>query len=231
MITDIKKILPKYYKKYENDNFSPENIPISNNASPRYYLNYARKDLSESNTSRNRVNALSNAKRALHFQIDIITRALGIQKLYNKSIINFPQKLSFCKDCGVTSPSILQKLNKVRNKLEHEYSIPTKTQVSDYLDIVELFLAATDRIVNQFPAHIGFIFNSRTNKSLPNISSIFLPIAEGMIYLHYHPGHSDELKTMDVFEWMKKFSIKISVKDGDPYYQWVKFVIAKMQEW
>lgn len=231
MITDINKILPKCYRKYENDSFSPERIPLPNNVSPRNYFNYARTDFAESNSSRNRVNALANAKRALHFQIDLITNALGIQKLYNEKRINFPQKLSFCKDCGVTSPSILQKLNKLRNKAEHEYSIPTKMQVEDYLDIVELFLAATDRILNQFPAHISFIFNSRTNQSLPNISSIFSPIGEGLLYLCYHPGQTDDLHSMNVYDWMKKYSIKVTVKDGDPYYHWVRFVLAKMQEW
>lgn len=231
MITDVNKILPKYYRKYENDSFSPERIPLPSNVSPRNYFNYARTDFTESNTSRSRVNALSNAKRALHFQVELLTNAFGIQKLYSGKKINFPQRLSFCKDCGVTSPSILQKLNKLRNKAEHEYSIPTKMQVEDHLDIVELFLAATDRIINQFPGHISFIFNSRTNQSLPDISSIFVPIGEGMLYLCYHPGHTDGLSSMNVFDWMKKYSIKISIKDGEPYYSWIRFVLIKMQEW
>jgi hypothetical protein len=231
MITDITKILPKHYRKFEYDAYSPGRIPLPKNSSPRVYLNFARSDFSESATSRGRVNALANAKRALHFQVDLITNALGINKLHNAKHLSFPQKIAFCRDCGVTSPSILQKLNRVRNKAEHEYSIPTKTQVCDYIDIIELFLAATDRILYQFPEELNCIFNSRTNLSLPDISTILMPIGEGLLYLHYHPGHLTDFDTMNVYDWRKKHSIKIYVKDGFPYYQWVQFLLEKSEKW
>jgi hypothetical protein len=218
--------LPEYYKGLELGGNGWEQIPLKKNISPRVYFNFAQADLQEKSTSRSRVNALSNAKRALHYQVDIISNALGIEHLGTKKRLDFPQKLDFCKDCGVSSPRIIRRLNKLRNVVEHDYLIPTVTQVQDYLDIVELFLAATDRIVFQFPTDIEFIFQKKVRKNLPEISYVMFPMGKGMIYLHCHPGHIEEIKEMDFFEWMKKHSIKVPVSAGETYYKWVQFLLT-----
>lgn len=119
---------------------------------PSAYLHFAVEDLNECTGKRSLINALSNAKRALHFQLEILSKALG----YNCRIKSFPNLIEFCGKCGVVSPKVLSKLNKKRNMMEHEYCVPNKEEVEDFTDIVELFLSATNYIIKHFPTDIEF---------------------------------------------------------------------------
>jgi len=65
---------------------------------------------------------------------------------------------------GITSPNILKKINGVRNLLEHEYKYPSKEKVEDAIDVTELFLSATERMINREVDHV-FIEVS-TNRGL-----------------------------------------------------------------
>ena len=120
-------------------------------SSPQLYLDFATSDLSDPDSTRNRVNALSNAKRALHFRIDLLADALGFDDSPFKKKNNFPEKLEFCGKCGVVAPRILGKVNRVRNALEHEYYLPARDETENFVDVTELFLAATDYLFSSFP--------------------------------------------------------------------------------
>ncbi|HED00055.1 MAG TPA: hypothetical protein ENN18_06710 [Proteobacteria bacterium] len=123
---------------------------------PRDYLNFASEDLKEKKDKRSLVNALSNAKRSLHFQIDLLTKAFGISNLAPKKRLDFPRKLEFCVQCGIVGPQILRKMNQLRNTVEHEYYVPELDEVKDFIDITELFIVATDHILKNFPNDIEF---------------------------------------------------------------------------
>jgi len=122
----------------------------------RDYLNFASEDLKEKKDKRSLVNALSNAKRSLHFQIDLLTKAFGISNLAPKSRLDFPRKLDFCVQCGIVGPQILRKINRLRNIVEHEYYVPELNEVEDFIDITELFIAATDHLLKNFPHQTEF---------------------------------------------------------------------------
>jgi hypothetical protein len=113
-------VLPEYYTRFEAGSYSLTRVELQKNVSPRIYLEFALADLAEKSTARTRVNALSNAKRALHFQVDLITQAFGIERLPQSKRNNFNQKIDFLRNLGVTGPEILRKLNKVRNAVEHD---------------------------------------------------------------------------------------------------------------
>ena len=49
-------------------------------------------------------------------------------------------------DLGIIAPRILEKINRQRNKLEHDYIQPTKEDVEDALDISVLFLGYTSNL-------------------------------------------------------------------------------------
>ena len=57
---------------------------------------------------------------------------------------NFPQSTDFLLKVGVLAPNILRKINKKRNELEHDFKKPTLEEVTDFLDIAQLFLAVTE---------------------------------------------------------------------------------------
>ncbi len=122
--------------------------------SARTYVDFADADLLDPDSKRTRVNAMSNAKRALHFQVDLLADALGFKQSPFKRKNSFPEKLDFCGKCGVVAPRILGKLNKLRNSLEHEYYMPARSESEDFLDVVTLFLHATDRLLEHFPCSV-----------------------------------------------------------------------------
>lgn len=132
-------------------------IDVPYDIRPREYLNFASEDYKDNKDSiRSRINALSNAKRALHRQIDLVTKIFGISKLTTKRYFDFPHKLEFCSKCGIVGPQILLKLNKQRNSVEHDYYFPSPSEVEDFIDITELFLAATENILENFPCETEF---------------------------------------------------------------------------
>lgn len=63
---------------------------------------------------------------------------------------NFPDKIKKLNTLGVTAPSILNKVNRIRNKIEHEHKQPTKSEVLEAIDIAELFYYATNRFTRLF---------------------------------------------------------------------------------
>jgi hypothetical protein len=82
-------ILSEHYTRFEAGSPSLTRVELPKNVSPRLYLEFAQADLAEKSTARTRVNALSNAKRALHFQIDLITQSFGIERLPQSKRSNF----------------------------------------------------------------------------------------------------------------------------------------------
>lgn len=203
-------------------------LDLPENISPRKYFDFAIEDLNSESilSERVKVNAFSNLTRALHFQIEIIADAFGFQNLSNAKYSTFPQKLEFCKKCGVVSPRILIKLNKIRNLVEHAYHIPDESEVTDYFDIVELFLAATDHFIFQFPTEIEISISEKLNKGLPDIFSVMLPPNEGIIYLLSRSANiKKDKRHSDFNDYLENCSIKISVKEEPYYYKWVKLII------
>jgi hypothetical protein len=119
------------------------------------YLDFAKADLDMEESERSRINAVANAKRALHRRVDSLAEGLGFEH-YPSNKKDFPNKLAFCAKCGVTTPRIIERLNTLRNKVEHDYYLPTRREAEDFVDVVALFLAATERLMN-FPTGICLI--------------------------------------------------------------------------
>jgi hypothetical protein len=87
------------------------------------------------------LNAVSNAKRAIHAQIDAVLSALG----YNISNRGIERKMVLFGELGFVTPRILKRVNDARNILEHEYAMPTMEQVQEAIDLATLFVNATRR--------------------------------------------------------------------------------------
>jgi hypothetical protein len=123
---------------------------------PQTYLEYAREDLEDGRESRNLINAVGNAKRAFHLQVELLCDAFAFKVVNRQRHPNFGVLLDYLRNCGVVSPNILGRLNKTRNKVEHEYIVPSEEAVEDYADIVELFLMATKDLLDRFPTYIEY---------------------------------------------------------------------------
>jgi len=211
---------PSQLNEYYIIQFPLDALGFSTEVTPSQYLEYARKDLHDQGEARNIINAISNAKRALHLQVDTITEGYGYHKLKRSS--KFPAKLEFLGEIGIATPSIISKLNTLRNKVEHDYAVPELEQIKDYCDIVELFLRATESTINTFPDMVEFESNEhfdRVESNSPRTSDLpeFLQVEmvkyEGIIIVQ----GSDYDKGI-VFEK------GISVTDKE-YPEWIKHIL------
>ncbi|WP_146613025.1 hypothetical protein [Halomonas sp. SL1] len=214
------------YKDIEWSSSSPIRLEYEAKITPRIYLEYAIEDLSLGKEHRTLINAISNAKRALHLQAETISNAFGIKSTYPKGIIPFPKIIGFLKDCGIVGDRILRKLNKIRNSVEHDYYLPSENEVDNFIDIVELFIAATDRLVMCFPSNAEIEYSEKLEGS-PEIQDVSLDANTGKIYLFVHPGKEvakSELDEMDIYEWKKKYSIVYSSKDPE-FFGWVNWLV------
>jgi len=208
------------------DSSSPETIMCEGKPFAEKYLGFAVEDLKAGKGPRNVINAASNAKRALHLRAELLSEAFGIHIKYPKNIIPFPRRLDFLRECGVVGGSVLNKLNKMRNEMEHEYSEPTADETQDFIDIVELFIAATARIVSSFPSSAELEYDSVAEGGV-KIRSINFPVSEGKVYLFSPPSQIPNLREMSTSEldaWLRMNSICYTVHD-EAYYEWVRWLL------
>lgn len=112
---------------------------------PRQFLRFAEHDLN-SDYEHHLINALSNIKRAIDCQVDSLLVGFGLYNVKRKKI-DFPTKVALLNGLGIISPKILEKINRRRNLLEHEYINPDKDSVEDALDVATLFFVYTDRFL------------------------------------------------------------------------------------
>lgn len=177
------------------------------------YLGFAKSDFEEGKEHRNFVNAVSNAKRALHYQVDALSKAFGWEKLKERN--NFPTKLEFLGKCGVTAPNIIRRVNKFRNTIEHDYYLPSEEEAEEYLDIVELYLMATHKIATEFPDRPGAYLISEDDEynpdwKYPKNIEIYFPETEGSLKV------------------ASRESVIIELNIDDPeYYEWVYTLVQQ----
>lgn len=148
LITDLK---PEHIAEYFQNSASWGYYTDRRGVLPSTYLDYSRDDIAESQTPRSLINAVGNAKRAFHLQVERLCDAFAWKTQGGRRNASFGTRLDYLGKCGVVSPNILRKLNATRNKVEHDYLAPTAEQVEGYVDIVELFLMATKTLLDQFP--------------------------------------------------------------------------------
>lgn len=181
---------PAHLKEYYVLQYPVDSLEFSTEITPSQYLEYARKDLQDVGDARSIINAVSNAKRALHLQVDTIANGYGYQKLKRNS--KFPAKLEFLGEIGIATPSIIFKLNALRNKVEHEYAVPDLEQIKDYCDVVELFLRSTESTITIFPDVVELESNEHFDRAetntprtseLPEFLTIEVMMFEGIIII------------------------------------------------
>lgn len=125
---------------------SPSATGLKASLEPRDFLDFAVEDSVALVKDRNRVNCLSNCKRAIDAQVDRLVQRLGFFPLARKERWNIPKKLEFISSIGVVAPRILRRLNALRNRLEHEFAPPSEAQVEDALDVTTLFVSYAELV-------------------------------------------------------------------------------------
>jgi hypothetical protein len=101
------------------------------------YLYFAKADLL-SKDLRGAINALGNAKRAIHLLVDSFLELLGLKKVYGED--NFPTKLEIIQKLEAFPTRLLKTLNKRRNLIEHEYDQIELDEAEGFVEIAEIFV-------------------------------------------------------------------------------------------
>lgn len=101
------------------------------------YLYFAKADLL-SRDLRGAINALGNAKRAIHLLIDSFLELFGLKKIYGDD--SFPTKLEIIEKIEAFPTRLLKNLNKKRNLIEHDYDQIELDEAEEFVEIAEIFL-------------------------------------------------------------------------------------------
>lgn len=156
-----------------------ENYSFGFEISPRDFLSFAQQNL-KMNDKKGLISALSNAKRAIDCQIDLVILFYGFNyskfekaNCYSqiKSLINeyeienqkfsgVPFKLKFITSFGIAPSFLVSKIRELRNKLEHEYKMPSKAEVREAVEVAELFINSTENIITRNFYHSIFFGNN-----------------------------------------------------------------------
>jgi hypothetical protein len=109
---------------------------------PKDYLDFARKDLAQRSSS-GAINAVANAKRAIHLSIESFLQVYCLQKVVVRK--PFPVVLELLSELGAFPVRLVNSLNRRRNLIEHEYEQPSHEEAHDLVEIAELFVTLAYR--------------------------------------------------------------------------------------
>ncbi|OCH12421.1 hypothetical protein [Aliivibrio fischeri] len=131
----------KNFLKENIHNFEPsgKENPFSINTvfevTPREYLRFAEDELNR-NTPVSLINCVSHLKRALDCQLDTFFEVYNLRDLFKKRNVKIEKKLQFIGAIGFFNSRSLIRLNNIRNKMEHHYSIPDIQDIEVYFDLI-----------------------------------------------------------------------------------------------
>jgi hypothetical protein len=210
------EILIKYLK--DKDTFrttwSYECVDTSFETMPSEFISFAELDL-QGSFDHKYINALSNAKRALDCQADRLLKLFGYYDDSQDKFWGFPKKIELIQKFDILAPRVLNKINKTRNLMEHQYVKPDASQVEDFLDIVSLFIASTDRYTSNSLIDIGYL--NEDNEEFQGFSEVDIIIDKGKL----------KVKTYE-FESKKHVKFNILKTDAD-YIEILKMHLKKME--
>lgn len=137
------------------------------------YLQYARDDLSAQGEA-SLINALGNAKRCMDYQVNRLLFRYALWKPEDKA--HLPEKIELLEEFGILSGRLLRRFNRERNAMEHGFSTPTKDTVEGAMELCDLLLLSTERLLDETPLTIRLKYRSDARDLLwllePGASSI-----------------------------------------------------------
>ncbi len=196
---------------YANDIYDAE-CPFQ--VEPREFLEYAESDL-KSSASHANVNSLTNTKRALDSQLDFFFDVYGLGNASTRMKWSTAKKIEIIGDIGGVPKGILHRINQARNDLEHRYEPPTRMTAENAIDIVSLFIDATDFYL--YPVRYQSIYKNASDET-----SLILEVwrTDGLIRAGFTPKvDADELD-----EW-NDLGFEVATEDLSGYLYLLTFVL------
>lgn len=135
-VDDLKVFLKNHLDTFEGSGKSnPLAVDARFELSPRDYLSYASEEL-DKNTPLSLINCVSHLKRALDCQLDSFFHIFNLYDLFKKKNLKVQKKLEFIGAIGFLNSRALVRLNTIRNKMEHQYTVPDIQDIDVYFDLI-----------------------------------------------------------------------------------------------
>ncbi len=151
-ITELARYILEKWGILEESGGSWENLRFPKyDIYPRDYLYYADKELSTYLSKHDNsalINCISHLKRAADCQVDIFLHVFQVYKLFKARNLGFDKKLEYLNASAVFSSRTMNRFNLLRNKMEHEYEIPTISDIEVYFDLVMAFVAVLEAAIS-----------------------------------------------------------------------------------
>ena len=192
-----------------------KSMTVRESPSAKTYLEYAQVDFAAGKSNRELINAISNAKRAMHLRLEDL--CLGFGSVDLKKLGKFPLLFSYVQKCGVVAPSVLNLMNTLRNDVEHRYEIPTTKEAETFLGVATLILSATDRWIERQPVEVDYFHEVRDGGETFVLVRLEFVWERGLVRLHFRKegeGQGSHTQTVDHKSW------------SDEYFRYVHFVLS-----
>ena len=182
-------------------------VPNLHKVTPEYFFDCAVKDIEDGTSERHLANAISNAKKALHLRAEELCGGLGVFKIRTR---NFPYLIEYLSKCGIIAPRILLRINKLRNKVEHDFYIPTLEEVENFIDITQLFLESTRKWMERLPREIEIVGEVLDESKSYFLVNIVLDWKIPALKLHYADKNSNQPGKTHILKPDEELYFKVS---------------------
>jgi len=191
---------------------------------PREFLEYATQDF-ELGDNRGFSNALSNVKRSIESQSEIIHFSLGIP--YRK--LNFPTKLENIQKMGLSPFLIFKHINELRVDLEHKYKIPDRNKVDDAIQVAQLFLDVTtfslSIFLDDFKIYDDDEEKQNTHKKWDESFKTPWEVIYNGIFVRYKRSDIKRYELEYIVNGEVNRTLEISADDGDDYLKLINLSV------
>ena len=149
----LRELIFKVFDNLECDGGSGTTLKFPDfDLMPYDYLEFAEKYL-ESQDNEHKLICVTHLKRAVECEIDTFLHVLGISRAIRNKNISFEQKLNFIGAVDIFNSRALIKLNRIRNKIEHEYAIPDIKDIELYYELAYAFVAVLEGFLSIHALH------------------------------------------------------------------------------
>jgi hypothetical protein len=152
----VLRFLERHHTTLETVDFVSERLNFPEyQLTPYDYLEFAQSELDRDTTAA-RINCVSHIKRAVECELDTLLHLLGAGSPKR----NFPSKMEFVRGAFLISNRSLDALNRLRNKVEHEYDDPDTSDLSLYFDLAEAFVLAIEGYIYMLKDSPGIVLGN-----------------------------------------------------------------------
>lgn len=185
---------------------------------PKDFIRYSKDDFNSKN-QKGLINSITNTKRGIDCQIDTILVNFGISyDKINKSsedLINYlniqtsdlPHKLKLVQALKFAPSGLITTTRNLRNKLEHYYQIPTQNEVSNSMEIAELFILSceskTKDVINEFVLTnkaYSYIYPPKKTTKPGDIEYVYMTLYSNNIEFYFDNKSKEFIVTITINE-------------------------------